>query len=69
MFYSMSCEEHKYLYGLRREKDSFERLIRERGVIVSLSLQHNKPYNLLNVEHAHAYLERKPDIRCSLTCP
>ncbi|GJJ13082.1 hypothetical protein Clacol_007332 [Clathrus columnatus] len=31
MFYTMSCEEHKYLYGLRREKDSFERLIKERG--------------------------------------
>ena len=32
MVYQLSCEEHKYLAGLRREKDSFERLIKERGV-------------------------------------
>lgn len=32
MVYHLSCEEHKYLAGLRREKESFERLIRERGV-------------------------------------
>jgi DNA excision repair protein ERCC-4 len=32
MLYSDSCEEHKYLAGIRREKDSFERLIKERGV-------------------------------------
>ncbi|KAI0321403.1 hypothetical protein OF83DRAFT_1168456 [Amylostereum chailletii] len=31
MLYQMSCEEHKYLAGLRREKESFERLIKERG--------------------------------------
>ncbi|EEB87372.1 hypothetical protein MPER_15289, partial [Moniliophthora perniciosa FA553] len=31
MVYSDSCEEHKYLAGIRREKDSFERLIKERG--------------------------------------
>ncbi|KDQ65067.1 hypothetical protein JAAARDRAFT_43863 [Jaapia argillacea MUCL 33604] len=31
MVYRDSCEEHKYLVGLRREKDAFERLIRERG--------------------------------------
>ncbi|KAJ3500275.1 hypothetical protein NMY22_g19311 [Coprinellus aureogranulatus] len=31
MLYSNSCEEHKYLAGLRKEKDSFERLIKERG--------------------------------------
>ncbi|THU85938.1 hypothetical protein K435DRAFT_731891 [Dendrothele bispora CBS 962.96] len=31
MVYSNSCEEHKYLAGIRREKDSFERLIKERG--------------------------------------
>ncbi|KAF8439286.1 hypothetical protein L210DRAFT_3541761 [Boletus edulis BED1] len=28
----LSCEEHKYLAVLRREKESFERLIKERGV-------------------------------------
>lgn len=32
MLYQLSCEEHKYLAGLRREKESFERLIKERGV-------------------------------------
>ncbi|KIM83728.1 hypothetical protein PILCRDRAFT_97161 [Piloderma croceum F 1598] len=31
MVYQMSCEEHKYLAGIRREKESFERLIKERG--------------------------------------
>ncbi|KAL4069136.1 hypothetical protein J3A83DRAFT_4096140 [Scleroderma citrinum] len=31
MIYQLSCEEHKYLAGLRREKESFERLIKERG--------------------------------------
>lgn len=31
MVYADSCEEHKYLAGIRREKESFERLIRERG--------------------------------------
>ncbi|KAE9391336.1 hypothetical protein BT96DRAFT_781193, partial [Gymnopus androsaceus JB14] len=31
MVYANSCEEHKYLAGIRREKDSFERLIKERG--------------------------------------
>uniref|UniRef100_A0A0W0GCU3 ERCC4 domain-containing protein n=2 Tax=Moniliophthora roreri TaxID=221103 RepID=A0A0W0GCU3_MONRR len=31
MVYSDSCEEHKYLAGIRREKESFERLIKERG--------------------------------------
>lgn len=32
MMYKLSCEEGKYLTGLRREKESFERLIKERGV-------------------------------------
>lgn len=32
MVYSNSCEEHKYLAGIRKEKESFERLIKERGV-------------------------------------
>ncbi|KIY50070.1 hypothetical protein FISHEDRAFT_57787 [Fistulina hepatica ATCC 64428] len=31
MVYTNSCEEHKYLAGIRKEKDSFERLIKERG--------------------------------------
>jgi DNA excision repair protein ERCC-4 len=32
MVWQLSCEEHKFLAGQRREKDAFERLIRERGV-------------------------------------
>jgi DNA excision repair protein ERCC-4 len=32
MLYGDSCEEHKYLAGIRKEKDSFQRLIKERGV-------------------------------------
>ena len=32
MVYQMTTEEHKYLASLRKEKDAFERLIRERGV-------------------------------------
>ena len=27
MLYQTSCEEHKYLAGLRREKEAFEKLI------------------------------------------
>jgi DNA excision repair protein ERCC-4 len=32
MTYHNCCEEHKYLAGIRKEKESFERLIKERGV-------------------------------------
>lgn len=32
MMYRMSSEEAKYLAGLRKEKESFEKLIKERGV-------------------------------------
>ena len=38
MVYSNSCEEHKYLAGIRREKEAFEKLIKERGVC-EISLQ------------------------------
>ncbi|KAA1477388.1 hypothetical protein DENSPDRAFT_933679 [Dentipellis sp. KUC8613] len=31
LLYENSCEEHKYLAGIRREKDAFENLIKERG--------------------------------------
>ncbi|THH13224.1 hypothetical protein EW146_g6966 [Bondarzewia mesenterica] len=34
MLYQTSCEEHKYLAGLRREKEAFERLIKERGTML-----------------------------------
>lgn len=39
MVYHLSTEEHKYLAGLRREKESFERLIKERGVCIASSLR------------------------------
>ncbi len=32
MVYQMTAEEHKYLASLRKEKDAFEKLIKERGV-------------------------------------
>jgi hypothetical protein len=32
MVYQTTAEEHKYLASLRKEKDAFERLIKERGV-------------------------------------
>jgi DNA excision repair protein ERCC-4 len=32
MMHLATSEEHKYLVGLRREKEAFERLIRERSV-------------------------------------
>lgn len=34
MIYGNSCEEHKYLASIRREKESFERLIREKANMV-----------------------------------
>ncbi|TFY75345.1 hypothetical protein EWM64_g8667 [Hericium alpestre] len=36
MLYQTSCEEHKYLAGLRKEKDAFESLIKERGVMLPI---------------------------------
>ncbi len=32
LMYKDSVEEQRYLSGIRKEKDAFERLIRERGV-------------------------------------
>lgn len=34
MVYQMTTEEHKYLASLRKEKDAFERLIKERGTML-----------------------------------
>ncbi|KAJ7274649.1 hypothetical protein C8J57DRAFT_1312429 [Mycena rebaudengoi] len=34
LLYANSCEEHKYLAGIRKEKESFERLIKERGTML-----------------------------------
>jgi DNA excision repair protein ERCC-4 len=39
MIYHNCCEEHKYLAAIRREKESFERMIKERGVS-PISLPH-----------------------------
>ncbi|KAF8186802.1 hypothetical protein BJ912DRAFT_453061 [Pholiota molesta] len=41
MVYNNSCEEHKYLAGIRKEKDSFERLIKERGSML-ITLTENR---------------------------
>ncbi|KAG6890517.1 hypothetical protein C0995_007716 [Termitomyces sp. Mi166 len=42
MVYSNSCEEHKYLAGIRREKDAFERLIKERGSMLLLLFEERR---------------------------
>jgi DNA excision repair protein ERCC-4 len=46
MVYANSCEEHKYLAGIRKEKDAFQRLIKERGVSQSESLSFDMLDNL-----------------------
>ncbi|RPD58723.1 hypothetical protein L226DRAFT_617201 [Lentinus tigrinus ALCF2SS1-7] len=44
MMYKLSCEEGKYLTGLRREKESFERLIKERGsMLMPIYEDHTTP--------------------------
>lgn len=42
MIYENSCEEHKYLAGIRREKESFERLIKERGTMLMPLLEERR---------------------------
>jgi len=42
MMYKLSCEEGKYLTGLRREKESFERLIKERGSMLMPILEERR---------------------------
>ncbi len=32
MLYGNSCEEHRYLAAIRKEKEASERLVKERGV-------------------------------------
>ena len=39
MIYANSAEEQKYLSSIRRERESFERLIRERSVSSRLALR------------------------------
>jgi len=36
MVYANSCEEHRYLAAIRKEKEAFERLVKERGVCFRL---------------------------------
>ncbi|KAI0691074.1 hypothetical protein BC835DRAFT_1433046 [Cytidiella melzeri] len=43
MIYNTSCEEAKYLAGVRREKDAFERLIKERGSMLMPILDERHP--------------------------
>ncbi|KAF8168566.1 hypothetical protein B0H34DRAFT_646899 [Crassisporium funariophilum] len=43
MVYSNSCEEHKYLAGIRREKESFQRLIKERGAMLITLVEDRRP--------------------------
>ena len=50
MLYNNSFEEAKYLADVRREKDAFERLIKERGVSHSSSL----PYLSIQTRLVHA---------------
>lgn len=38
MVYANSCEEHRYLAAIRKEKEAFERLVKERGVSVTFLL-------------------------------
>ncbi|PPQ88277.1 hypothetical protein CVT25_005440 [Psilocybe cyanescens] len=45
MVYANSCEEHKYLAGIRREKDSFERLIKERGSMLITLVEDRRSAN------------------------
>ncbi|KIL60371.1 hypothetical protein M378DRAFT_14230 [Amanita muscaria Koide BX008] len=42
MVYRDSCEEHKYLAAIRKEKESFERLIRERGTMLMPILEEQR---------------------------
>ncbi|KAI6043131.1 hypothetical protein EDC04DRAFT_2962374 [Pisolithus marmoratus] len=43
MIYQLSSEEHKYLAALRHEKDSFERLIKERGTMLNPVFEDQRP--------------------------
>jgi hypothetical protein len=56
LLHGETSEEHKYLVGLRREKDSFERLIKQHAVsgfhtiALTMDLQH-----WINIEYAHRF--------------
>lgn len=59
MVWQLSCEEHKFLASQRKEKEAFERLIRERGVyslsvcLRAMSDSHCRP------EYAPPHLRRQ----------
>ncbi|TFK38811.1 hypothetical protein BDQ12DRAFT_683398 [Crucibulum laeve] len=42
MVYGNSCEEHKYLAGIRKEKEAFEKLIKERGSMLMPLLEETR---------------------------
>ncbi|KAJ8703445.1 DNA repair protein RAD16 [Pleurotus ostreatus] len=48
MVYGDSCEEHKYLVGIRKEKESFERLIKERATMLLPILEDKGPGSTSN---------------------
>lgn len=58
MVYSNSCEEHKYLAGIRMEKESFERLIKERGASFSFPYLSCVKVTMGCLVHALTYLGR-----------
>ncbi|EKM77091.1 hypothetical protein AGABI1DRAFT_122321 [Agaricus bisporus var. burnettii JB137-S8] len=43
MVYADSCEEHRYLAAIRKEKESFERLVKERGSMLLTLEERRKP--------------------------
>ncbi|KAF9441286.1 hypothetical protein P691DRAFT_684433 [Macrolepiota fuliginosa MF-IS2] len=43
MVYADSCEEHRYLAAIRKEKEAFERLVRERGSMLLTIEERREP--------------------------
>ncbi|KAJ3561892.1 hypothetical protein NP233_g9913 [Leucocoprinus birnbaumii] len=43
MLYANSCEEHRYLAALRKEKEAFERLVKERGTMMLTLEERREP--------------------------
>lgn len=58
MLYNNSCEEAKYLTDVRREKDAFERLIKERGVSATAHMRVKSETDELVAVDAHADIGR-----------
>ena len=55
MVYANSCEEHKYLAAIRREKESFEKLIKERAVSIAFLCLALSPFPSHNTYFQLAY--------------